>query len=104
MTKKDKAFKLLLLSVMALTTVNNIDDCIPIFKHKHKVIAKNFLEENLKVLSLDFDCEKEVDQLHDLSIWLETIFAIMMKVGEMSEYQQEQFQVKWDRLLNDFKL
>lgn len=101
---KDASFRLLFLSVMAQATVNNIDDCTPIFKQKHKNIAKNFLAENIKCLNMDFDEVVEVEQLHDLSIWIEQIFEVMMKVGELSEYQQEQFQIKWDKLLKDFKL
>ena len=104
MTQKSIPFKLLFLSTMAQSTVNNIDDLTPIFKHKHKQLAKNFLESNIKVLNLEFKEVIEVSQLHDLSIWIEDIFEIMIKVGELSEYQKEQFRVKWERLLNDFKL
>ena len=103
--KETKAYKMLFLCVLSQTMINLIiDDDIPIFKHKTKEIAKRFKEELLKNLSFDFNSTTEISQLHDLSIWLEDIFAIMMKVGELNDYQKNDFQKDWDFLLKKHKV
>jgi hypothetical protein len=102
--KETKAYNMLFLCVLSQTMINLIEDDMPMFKHQTKALAKRFKEELLKNLSFDFNSITEISQLHDLSIWLEDIFAIMMKVGELNDYQKNDFQKDWDFLLKKHRV
>jgi uncharacterized protein YejL (UPF0352 family) len=102
--KETKAYKMLFLCVLSQTMINLIEDDMPMFKHQTKALAKRFSEQLVKNLNFDFNSTTEISQLHDLSIWLEDIFAIMMKVGELNDYQKNDFQKDWDFLLKKHRV
>lgn len=102
--KQTKAYKMLFLCVLSQTMINLIDDDMPIFRHQTKSLAKRFLEQLEKNLNFDFNSKTEISQLHDLSVWLEDIFAVMMNVGELNDYKKEDFQKDWEFLLKKHKV
>ena len=103
MTEKQE-FRLLLLSVLSQSMIDNIEDGIGEFKQKHKQIAKSLLNELLKVMDADFGDPEAVSQLVELTVWLEDMFYILTQAGELEEEKQNAFEKDWEMILNKYEL
>jgi hypothetical protein len=97
---KKREFRLLFLAVLSQCLIDNIEDSVGQFKQKHKQLAKSFLSELLKVMDADFGSPEVVDQLVELTVWIEDMFGVMMQMGEFDDVKTKQIQDDWEALLN----
>jgi hypothetical protein len=100
----NKEFRLLFLAVLSQCLADNIDDGIGSFKQKHKQHAKTFLAELLKLMDKDFGSAKAVEQLIELTIWLEDMFNVMMQMGGFDEEKTKAIQDDWETLLLKYEI
>ena len=97
---KSKQFRLLFLSILSQCLIDNIEDGIGEFKKADKSFAKTFSDRLMAIMNKDFGSSKAVDQLVDLTIWLEDMFYIMIQVGEFDEEKTKEVQDDWEKFLS----
>ena len=97
---KTKQFRLLFLAVISQCLIDNIEDGIGEFKRADKSFAKTFIDRLMAIMSKDFGSSKAVDQLIDLTIWIEDMFYIMTQMGELDEEKTKEIQDDWEKFLS----
>ena len=104
MTTEKKGDKMLYLACLAQANIDALDEEIGEFRFKHKRVAKQFLEEQLKLMDRDFGDAKAVDQLVELSQWIHDVFKVMLDIGKREREEQKAFQEEWENLLIKYNL
>lgn len=74
------------------------------FVRKHKQKASMFLEENMKILSMDLGSATAAQEVIELSAWLRQMFEMMIKLGEQHGNRRNSFQKGFDELVKKHNL
>ncbi len=101
---KTKQQRLLFLAVLSQCLIDNIEDGIGEFKKADKSFAKTFIDRLLAIMNKDFGSSKAVDQLIDLTLWIEDMFYIMIQMGEIDEQKTKEIQDDWEKFLSVHEL
>ena len=102
----ERIFRLLYLSVLSQSIIDNIEDGIGDFTKKHKQFAKNFLAETLKIIGQDLGNAEAAEQLFELSVWIKQMFHVMLDVAKIEEGKSNKsnFQKDFDLLLKKYNV
>lgn len=101
---KKREFRLLFMACLSQCLIDQIDEGIGEFKKADKAFAKTFLDRLMKIMDKDFGSAMAVNQLVELTVWLEDMFYIMMQVGEFTEEATKQVQDDWQAFLTKHNL
>lgn len=104
LSPEERANKTMYLAVISQSLIDNLDEEMGEFKFKQKRFAKLFLEETLRVMDKDFQDGNAVDQLINLSVWVQDVYNVMIEIGTRSKIEQQCFQQDWEELLIKYKL
>lgn len=99
-----KHYKLLFLAVLSQCMIDNIEDGIGEFKKTDKQFANTFLNRLMAIMNKDFGSSEAVHQLVELTVWIQDMFEVLIKAGELNEEQTKDFQKDWEILLDKYNL
>lgn len=99
-----KQYKLLFLAVLSQCMIDNIEDGIGEFKKSDKQFANTFLSRLMAIMNKDFGSAEAVHQLVELTVWIQDMFNVLIKAGNLEETEQKRFQHDWQLLLEKYNL
>ena len=101
---KKREFRLLFLATLSQCLIDNIDEGIGEFKKADRSFAKTFFDRLMAIMNKDFGSPMAVEQLVELTVWLEDMFYVMMQVGEFGDEQTKQVQDDWKAFMEKYDL